>query len=153
MRAAIYTRIAAQEAGQERLSLREQRTGAEEYARARGWRVTGIYQDTGYSGRRLGRPALTRLLADARAGAFDVVIVWRLDRLMSGTAPMLRLLERLERRGVSVNSVSEGIDTAAVEGRRLLSVGLAALGEGARHAYQPASEQSPEGKGSLRPRG
>ncbi len=140
MRAAIYTRLAADEVGQAEIGLGVQRGQAEAYAAARGWWMAGAYQDAGYSGTSWTRPALTRLLADAREGGFDVVVVARLDRLMAGTEATLDLLERLSAQGVHVHSVREGVDTSTPEGRHLLHVGRAALGQAERRAYEPSSE-------------
>ena len=58
------------------ICLRELR----EYVARRGWRVTGEYVDTGWSGAKASRPELDRLMKDARQRRFDAVLVWKLDR-------------------------------------------------------------------------
>ena len=86
-RAVIYTRVSSdQQAGEERVSLSEQTRDIEAYASERGYDVTQRYQDV-ESGVSRTRAGFQRLQADARAGAFDIIIGWKADRLArSGSA-------------------------------------------------------------------
>src|SRR5262245_50196027 len=86
VRCAIYTRKSTEDGlDQDFNSLDAQREGAEAYIasqRAEGWIcLSQRYDDGGYSGGTLERPALTRLLADIQAGHMDMVIVYKIDRL------------------------------------------------------------------------
>ena len=81
MRAAGYIRVSTTEQAEEGHSLDAQRRAILDYCQddRRGWPVV-IYEDAGYSGTSEDRPEFQRLLADAEARRFDVVVVWKLDR-------------------------------------------------------------------------
>src|SRR5947208_954274 len=86
LRCAVYTRKSTEEGlEQDFNSLDAQREACEAYVlsqRHEGWRLDGTgYDDGGYSGGSLERPALKRLLQDVRTGRFDVVVVYKVDRL------------------------------------------------------------------------
>jgi DNA invertase Pin-like site-specific DNA recombinase len=87
-------------------SLDAQREACEAYVasqKAEGWLlVRDRYDDGGYSGGTLERPALTRLLADIEAGLVDVIVVYKIDRLSRSLMDFSKLVEVLERRGVSL---------------------------------------------------
>ncbi len=121
-RAAIYARVSTfdQEPENQLAELRQ-------YVTARSW--TGIeYVDRGVSGAKDRRPALDRLLTDAKRRQFDVLICWRLDRLGRNLRHLVTLLDELDVIGVSFVSLGEGIDCTTPAGRLQLHV-LAALAE------------------------
>ena len=121
-RAAIYARVSTldQEPENQLAELRQ-------YVRARSW--TGVeYVDKGVSGATDRRPALDRLIRDARRRHFDVLICWRLDRLGRNLRHLVTLLDELQIVGVSFVSLNEGIDCTTPAGRLQLHV-LAALAE------------------------
>ena len=122
LRAAIYARVSTldQEPENQLAELRR-------YADARGWMPTE-YVDHGVSGAKERRPALDRLLADARRRRFDVLVCWRLDRLGRNLRHLVTLLDELAALGVSFVSLGEGIDCTTPAGRLQLHV-LAALAE------------------------
>jgi DNA invertase Pin-like site-specific DNA recombinase len=109
--AAIYARVSTldQEPENQLAELRR-------YAEARGWAVEE-YVDRGVSGSKDRRPALDRLVADARRRRFDVVVVWRLDRLGRNLRHLIMLLEELQSLGVAFVSLAEGIDATTPAGR------------------------------------
>ena len=77
-RVALYARVSTLNQGQDTgLQLEELR----QVAAQRGWTVSAEYVDEGVSGTKTTRPALDRMLADAQAGRFDLLAVWKLDRL------------------------------------------------------------------------
>ena len=86
------------------------------------------YVDKGVSGAKDRRPALDRLVADAMRRGFDVLVVWRLDRLGRNLRHLVTLLDELHAVGVSFVSLGEGIDCTTPAGRLQLHV-LAALAE------------------------
>lgn len=105
-RVAIYTRRAAMEcrsgAAQRAACLVAADANADE-----GWRVDGEgYDDEGWSGFRLDRPALARLLADAEAGRVDVVLVEHLDRISRDLRDALEVVDRLGAAGVELHVVA-----------------------------------------------
>lgn len=127
-RCAIYTRKAT-DAGRdgEFGSIHDQRAQAEvfiEERRADGWKVAPErYDDVGHSGAAMDRPALQRLLADARAGVFQVVVVFAVDRLTRRLGDFSRIARMLREAGVSLMSVTQPLEV-------LLHAGL--LPEGGR---------------------
>src|SRR5215813_10931835 len=97
-RCAIYTRKSSEEGlEQEFNSLAAQREACEAYIRSQqheGWVLAKTrYDDGGFSGGNLERPALQHLLADVRAGRIDVVVVYKVDRLTRSLADFARLVE------------------------------------------------------------
>jgi Resolvase, N terminal domain len=74
------------------------------------------------SGAKDKRPALDQLVADARRGRFDVLVVWRLDRLGRNLRQVILLLDELNAVGVPFVSLGEGIDTATLAGRLQLHI-------------------------------
>lgn len=89
--------------------------------RRRGWQLTAVYAEK--KSTRYIRDQLDRLMADARRGAFDVVITWALDRFGRTALEVLGNIEELDRLGVKFVSVKESlIDTTSPSGRLVLGV-------------------------------
>jgi len=116
MRAAIYARVSTTEQSTE-LQLRDLR----QYASARGLAVTE-YVDTGFSGARQSRPALDRLMDDARKRRFDCLLVWRFDRFARSTKHLLLALEEFRSLGIQFISYQENIDTTSPLGQALFTI-------------------------------
>jgi DNA invertase Pin-like site-specific DNA recombinase len=116
VKAAIYARVSTtdQTCDNQLLELRR-------YCAARGWQAVE-YVDTGVSGAKDRRPALDRLMADARRRKVDTVIVWRLDRFGRNLRHLITAIEELNAAGVSFVSMGENIDTASPTGRLLLGI-------------------------------
>ena len=128
MKAALYARPRSTRAS--RRWTRSRRTQLQElrqYVQARSW-TAQEYVDHGVSGTKDHRPALDRLVADARRRKVDTVVVWRLDRLGRSLKHLVTLLDELHAVGVSFVSLGEGIDCTTPAGRLQLHV-LAALAE------------------------
>jgi len=122
MRAAIYARVSTSEqtADNQLLELRR-------YVEARGWTAVE-YVDTGVSGAKDRRPALDRMIADARRRRFDVLVCWRLDRLGRNLKHLITLLDDLHALGVAFVSLAEGIDATTPAGKLQLHI-LGAIAE------------------------
>ncbi len=120
LRAALYARVSTTGHGQDvGLQLDELR----QVAAQRGWTLHEEYVDAGVSGGKASRPALDRMMADAQAGRFDVVLIWKLDRLGRSLQHLLSLAEALTAAGVGLTSVRDpGIDTTSPSGRLLLQL-------------------------------
>src|SRR5262245_23229960 len=99
-----------------------------EYAERRGFEIIGEYRDEGISGSKDLRPALDRLMKDARARKFDVVIVARFDRFARSVSHLLRALEEFSHLGIDFVSLSESIDTSTPMGKMIFTV-LGAVAE------------------------
>ena len=126
-RCAIYTRKSSEEGlEQEFNSLAAQREACEAYIRSQqheGWLlVRSRYDDGGFSGGNLERPAAQRLLSDIRAGRIDIVVVYKVDRLTRSLADFARLVELFDAQGVSFVSVTQQFNTTSSMGRLTLNV-------------------------------
>jgi DNA invertase Pin-like site-specific DNA recombinase len=122
MRAAIYARVSTfdQEPENQLAEIRR-------YINARGWNAVE-YTDRGISGAKDKRPALDRLLTDARRRRFDVLVVWRLDRLGRNLRHLITLLEELQALGIAFVSLNEGIDATTPAGKLQMHI-LGAIAE------------------------
>jgi len=121
-KAAVYARVSTFDQEPEN-QLQELRR----YVQARGWTATE-YIDKGVSGAKDSRPALDRLVVDARRRKFDTLIVWRLDRLGRNLRHLITLLEELHAMGVAFVSLHEGIDATTPAGKLQMHI-LGAIAE------------------------
>lgn len=149
-RAAIYTRKSTDEnLATSFNSLDNQRERAEAYVASQadaGWTaLPDRYDDGGYSGGTTERPALRRLLADAENGAFEIVIVYRLDRISRSLRDFLTIHEFLREHDIALVSVTESINTSTPQGRMMLQILMsfaeyerALAGERTRHKIEGA---------------
>jgi site-specific DNA recombinase len=121
-RCAVYTRKSNEEGLQQEFnSLDAQRESCEAYVMSQkgvGWvLVSDRYDDGGFSGGTLERPALRRLLADIEAGRVDVVVVYKMDRLSRSLMDFAKLAEVFDRHGVTFVSTTESFNTTTSVGR------------------------------------
>jgi DNA invertase Pin-like site-specific DNA recombinase len=126
-RCAIYTRVSSDQGlEQDFNSLDNQREAAEAYIKSQaheGWRcLPAAYDDGGFSGGTIERPALKRLLADIRARLIDVVVVYKVDRLTRSLADFAKLVELFDQHEVSFVSVTQSFNTTTSMGRLTLNV-------------------------------
>src|SRR5438309_815587 len=126
-RCAIYTRKSSEEGlEQEFNSLAAQCEACEAFIRSQrdeGWvSIRTRYDDGGFSGGNLERPALQQLLADIRAGRIDIVVVYKVDRLTRSLADFARLVELFDAEAVSFVSVTQQFNTTSSMGRLTLNV-------------------------------
>src|SRR5215469_2588810 len=126
-RCVIYTRKSSEEGlEQEFNSLEAQRDVCEALIRSQrngGWVLARThYDDGGFSGGTLERPALQCLLADIRAGRIDIVVVYKVDRLTRSLADFARLVEIFDAQGASFVSVTQQFNTTSSMGRLTLNV-------------------------------
>jgi DNA invertase Pin-like site-specific DNA recombinase len=121
---ALYMRVSTKGHGQ---TTDTQAVALREYAERRRFDVFE-YRDEGISGSKDSRPALDRLMKDARARKFDVVIVARFDRFARSVSHLLRALEEFNHLGINFVSLSESIDTSTPMGKMIFTV-LGAVAE------------------------
>ena len=127
VRCAVYTRKSTEEGlEQEFNSLDAQREAGEAYVRSQaglGWALLPErYDDGGFTGGNMDRPALQRLKADIQAGKVDCVIVYKVDRLSRSLLDFARLMETFEQHQVAFVSVTQLFNTASSMGRLILNV-------------------------------
>ena len=88
-----------------------------------GWAVLPtLYDDGGFSGGSLERPALRRLMADVEAGQVDVIVVYKVDRLTRALSDFAKLVDVFDRRGISFVSITQQFNTTTSMGRLTLNV-------------------------------
>ena len=126
-RCAIYTRKSSEEGlEQEFNSLQAQREACEAFTasqRHEGWVcLPKAYDDGGFSGATMDRPALQRLLADITAGRVDIVVVYKIDRLTRSLADFAKIVEILDARDASFVSVTQQFNTTTSMGRLTLNI-------------------------------
>jgi len=126
-RCAVYCRVSSDERlDQEFNSIDAQRDAGHAFIvsqRNEGWIAVGDgYEDGGYSGGNMERPALRRLLADIEAGRVDVVVVYKIDRLSRSLADFARMVDVFDRHGVSFVSVTQQFNTTTSMGRLTLNI-------------------------------
>jgi site-specific DNA recombinase len=127
LRCAIYTRVSTDSGlEQDFNSLDAQREASEAYIKSQaheGWRLNrDHYDDGGYSGGSMERPALQKLLEDIKAHRVDVVVVYKVDRLTRSLADFAKLVELFDAHKVSFVSVTQSFNTTTSMGRLTLNV-------------------------------
>ena len=118
-------------------------------AMVQGAELVDVIVDAGESAKSLNRPGMARLLSLVDAGAVDTVIIAKVDRLIRSGKDLAELLERFTRRGVSLVSVAESLDTGTAAGRLVLNIGggRIAPGSGPGGARHPVPHPGTEGDG------
>ena len=127
VRCAVYTRKSTEEnLALEFNSLDAQREAAEAYIASQkhaGWFcLEQHYDDGGFSGGTVERPAFQRLMADIEAGKIDCIMVYKIDRLSRSLMDFARIMETLERKNVSLVSVTQQFNTTTSMGRLTLNI-------------------------------
>ena len=127
MRCAIYTRKSSEEGLEQAFnSLDAQREACAAFVLSQkheGWTVLPtLYDDGGFSGGTMDRPALQRLLSDIRAGEVDVVMVYKIDRLTRSLFDFAKIVEAFDAQGVSFVSITQQFNTTTSMGRLTLNV-------------------------------
>jgi DNA invertase Pin-like site-specific DNA recombinase len=117
MRIATYARVST-----DRQDLEVQLQELRDFAARRGWTIVGAYEDV-ISGAHEQRPGLDRLVADAHRRTFDLVLLWKLDRLGRSLLHMVQVMDDLLRRGIDVVSATEPhLDSTTPQGRLLRNI-------------------------------
>ena len=127
LRCAVYTRKSSDEGlDQEYNSLESQRDAGHAYIasqRHEGWiPVADDYDDGGFSGGTMERPALQRLMADIERGLIDIVVVYKIDRLTRSLTDFSKMIDVFERRNVSFVAVTQQFNTTTSMGRLMLNI-------------------------------
>jgi site-specific DNA recombinase len=127
LRCAIYTRVSTENGlEQEFNSLDNQREASEAYIKSQaheGWKlIRDRYDDGGFSGGSMDRPALAKLLDDVRARRVDVIVVYKVDRLTRSLADFAKLVELFDEHDVSFISVTQAFNTTTSMGRLTLNM-------------------------------
>ena len=127
IRCAVYTRKSTEEGlEQEFNTLDAQREAGEAYIKSQqheGWTlIPDYYDDGGFTGGNMERPALKRLIRDIEEGRVDVVVVYKVDRLSRALSDFARLIELFDQHDVAFVSVTQQFNTSTSMGRLMLNV-------------------------------
>lgn len=118
MKAAIYYRVSTLEQAEGGYSVGEQQERLTAFCKAKGWELVGTYGDPGVSGAKLDRPGLNKLIEDCNKHLFDVVAVYKLDRLSRSQKDTLYLIEDVfEKNNIAFVSMQESFDTTTPIGK------------------------------------
>lgn len=128
-RVAIYARVSTTEQAEEGYSIAEQERLLTEWCEKNGYIVHEVYADRGISGKSVKkRPALIKLLADAQNKQFDVVLVWKTNRLARNILDLLKIVEVFDQNYISFRSYTENHETETSQGKLQFHM-LAAIAE------------------------
>ncbi|ADC88377.1 MULTISPECIES: recombinase family protein [Staphylococcus] len=136
MKVAIYTRVSTLEQREKGHSIDEQERKLRSFCDINDWTVKDVYVDAGFSGAKRDRPELTRLLDDI--SEFDLVLVYKLDRLTRSVRDLLDLLEVFENNNVAFRSATEVYDTTTAIGRLFVTL-VGAMAEWERETIRERS--------------
>lgn len=161
MRAALYPRVSTDEQAKFGLSIHDQQTDLEKYAKDNNMKIVGVYADEGFSARKKieQRPAMLRLLEDVRANKIDIILVTKLDRWFRNIGEYYKVQEILEAHNVSWRTIYEDYDTTTAAGRLKINIMLAVaqdeadrtserikkVFEGKRRRNEPLNKKTPVG--------
>ena len=120
---AIYVRVSTARQDQEGYSIPLQKERLFAFCKAKGWVVAGLFVDPGHSGSSLDRPGITKLVEGVEAGKFDVVLVYKLDRLSRSQKDTLYLIEDIfMANNTDFVSMQESFDTGTIYGRAMVGI-------------------------------
>jgi DNA invertase Pin-like site-specific DNA recombinase len=137
-----YIRVSSPSQAREGESLATQREAIEAFCRLKSWDLTGIFADDGISGASTKkRPGLLDLLAEARDGKFECLVIHRLSRFGRNARELLNNVTELDRNGVKLISLKENIDFSNSYGRFMVTM-LAAVAELEREIIREQMSES-----------
>ena len=120
---ALYVRVSTQEQKEHGYSIDEQTERLKSYCKALGYKSPKVYNDAGFSGAKLDRPALQSLIRDVKSHKIEKVFVYKLDRLSRSQKDTLMLIEDIFlSNGCDFVSISENFDTSTPLGRAMIGI-------------------------------
>lgn len=122
MRAVGYIRVSTEEQAKEGVSLDNQRKRIEAFCLAKDWGMNQIYVDEGRSAGNLNREGVQELISGCQCHSFDVVVIYKLDRLTRSVKDLGYLIELFEKCGIAFSSVTDNFDTTTANGKLVLNI-------------------------------
>lgn len=122
MRAVLYTRVSTSMQAIEGASLELQKEKLNAYCTLKEWEIVNMYEDAGLSGKNINRPAYKQMMQDAQAKKFDVIVIYKLDRLTRSVKDFHELAENLDKLNISLVSITQNLDTSNPIGRLLRNI-------------------------------
>lgn len=136
MKVAIYTRVSSQEQALHGHSIHEQKRKLISFCEINDWEQYEVFTDAGFSGGSTKRPALQNLFY--KLDQFDLVLVYKLDRLTRNVRDLLEMLERFEKHNSSFKSATEVFDTTTAIGKLFITI-VGAMAEWERETIRERS--------------
>ena len=128
-RVAIYCRVSTIEQAEEGYSIDEQNIKIREYCEREGHEIYNLYEDRGISGKNItNRPGIKQLLEDATKNKFDLVVVWKLNRISRKLLDILNIVDLLNKHNIAFRSLTENFETETPSGKLQLNI-MGAIGE------------------------
>lgn len=122
MKVAMYVRVSTEEQAKEGYSISAQKQRLQNYLKSQGWNLYNVYVDEGYSAKNLDRPSMKKMISDIEKHKFDVVLVYRLDRLVRSVIDLHQLLQLFDKHEVMFKSATEMFDTTSAMGRFFITL-------------------------------
>ncbi|WP_144504747.1 recombinase family protein [Bacillus mycoides] len=122
MKCAIYRRVSTDMQAEKGSSLEAQKERLNAFAVSQGWEVASDYVDDGYSAKNMNRPALQRMLSNMKDGQFDIILVYKLDRLCRSVRDLNDMIREFEKYHVKFKSSTESLDTTTATGRMMMNI-------------------------------
>jgi site-specific DNA recombinase len=123
LKAALYIMVSTEEQKKHGYSLRGQEEELKEYAKHKGYEVFDVYSDGGYSGKNFNRPEAQRMFRDMSNNKFDVIVVWKVDRISRSNKDVLGLIDdELKPRGMKLLVKTCDIDSSTTNGYMFISL-------------------------------
>lgn len=123
MKVAIYVRVSTEEQAKEGYSIEAQKNRLAKFVESQeDWEIYDFFIDDGYSAKDLNRPEIKRLVSGLKEKKFDVVLVYRLDRLVRSVLNLHELLEKFDKYDVKFKSATEVFDTTSAIGRFFITL-------------------------------
>jgi len=142
VKAVGYVRVSTDEQAKEGISLAAQSESIKSFCRAKDWDLMEIIRDEGLTAKDLRRAGIRKLIAMIKARTFDVVVIYRLDRLTRNIRDLGYLVQDVfERFGVDFSSIKDSFDTSTASGKLVLNV----LGSIAQWEREMIAERTRDG--------
>lgn len=126
---AIYCRVSTIEQAEEGFSIDSQYHNIKEYCKNQGHEIYNLYEDRGISGKNItNRPGIKQLLEDDTKNKFDLVVVWKLNRISRKLLDILNIVDLLNKHNIAFRSLTENFETETTSGKLQLNI-MGAIGE------------------------
>ncbi len=123
MKAVGYIRVSTEDQKIQDLSVPMQKKRIISYMESKGWECTGWYIDDGLTGKNLNRPNVQKLIKDAKAKKFDVIVSYKLDRISRNQQHIMEIInDVILANGLEIASVTENLDTSTPMGRAMIGI-------------------------------
>jgi len=121
-KAAIYARVSTVAQAEEGFSIDGQIALLKDVSAHNGYEIYNVYVDRGISGKNMDRPALQQMNEDARQGKFEIIMVYKANRLARNTSDLLKMVEEYQKNNIQFMSYSEKFDTTSATGKLMLQI-------------------------------